>query len=194
MADEKVDDTVDAEVDENEDTEQDGEGEDEAQPTKAELERLRRASKRASNEAKKWREKFQESQKSKDGERKPEDIEADALAKAEEKFKPMLVREAAKRAFMEAGLTLPKGKESSALARAIKMLDMSEIDYEDGEVAGLDDEIERVKDEWPELFASPSASRNGGGRGVDARSGGRPVKKEKSIGEQLEDQIMRSRR
>lgn len=183
MADDKPVDDVEVEETED-DTEGEGNetGNEEKAPTKDDVARLQRSSKRAAAEAKKWREKFEASQKSKDGERKPEDIEAEALTKAEEKFKPMLVREAAKRAFMEAGVVLPKGKETAALARVIKVLDMDEIDYADGEIHGLEDEVDRVKDEWPELFAA-HATRNGGGRGVDAQPGGRSVKKELTIGE-----------
>lgn len=83
------------------------------------------------------------------------DAEATALAKAEAKYKPVVVRQAAKAAFTEAGLILPKGRSSEALSRALKLLDMAELDLtDDGEVEGLEDQIEDLKAEYPMLFAS----------------------------------------
>jgi hypothetical protein len=88
-----------------------------------------------------------------------------ALAKA----KPGLVRAAARDALRDAGLIVPtaKDKADSALARAVRLLDLAEIDVdpEDGTVSGVEEQVKAVKREYPELFAKKGA------RTIDAGAG-----------------------
>jgi len=93
------------------------------------------------------------------------EAEEAALAKA----KPGLVRSAAKEALREAGLILPAGKDKAdaAFKRAVRLLDLGEIDVdpEDGSVSGVDDQVKAVKRDYPELFLKKGA------RQIDAGAG-----------------------
>lgn len=74
------------------------------------------------------------------------------------KYKPMVVKAHARAAFAEAGLVMPKGKTDSALSRALRLLDLEDIDVDDdGEVSGLAEQIDEIKGEFPELFAQKPA-------------------------------------
>lgn len=95
----------------------------------------------------------------------------DAEKAAEAKYKPIVVGAAARAAFATAGLVSEKGKEAVALKRVMKMLDMDDIELtEDGEVEGLEEQIEQIKSEMPHLFARKGGRRvegsdRGGSRG-----------------------------
>lgn len=104
----------------------------------------------------------------------PEQTKADAESAAEAKWKPTVVRTAARAAFAEAGLVVPKGKAESTIKRVLRMLDMDDIEInEDGDVEGLDEQIEEIKADCPELFRVEErrrttrldASNRGGGGG-----------------------------
>jgi hypothetical protein len=86
------------------------------------------------------------------------------------KAKPGLVRAAARDALRDAGLIVPtaKDKADGALARAVRLLDLAEIDVdpEDGTVSGVEEQVKAVKREYPELFAKKGA------RTIDAGAGG----------------------
>lgn len=112
----------------------------------------------------------------------------DAEKAAEAKYKPIVVNAAARAAFASAGLVTEKGKEAASLKRVMKMLDMDDIELtEDGEVEGLEEQIDQIKSEMPHLFARKGGRRvegsdRGGSRGkgedfadklVDQLSGGR---------------------
>lgn len=97
-----------------------------------------------------------------------EEPKKDATETAEEaeeriskKWKPKVIRQGAKAALSEAGASNP--------ARLVGLLDMDSLDIDDdGEVDGLEDEIDRLKDEFPELFrkkrtaALETGDRSGG--------------------------------
>lgn len=98
----------------------------------------------------------------------------DAEEKAAAKWKPKVVNSAARAAFMEAGADRPE--------RLLKLLDHDELDVsDDGEVEGLDEEVDRLKEEYPELFTKPKRA----GRRVETgdRSGGSSTKKKLSATE-----------
>lgn len=81
-----------------------------------------------------------------------------ATAAAEAKYKPLVVKSAARAAFAEAGLSLPEGKADSAMARAIRLLDLDDIDLNaDGTADGLAEQVADIKAEFPELFAQKQA-------------------------------------
>lgn len=114
----------------------------------------------------------------------PEDVAAKAYAEAESKFKPIVVKQAARAAFTEAGLILPKGKEANALARAMKLLDMDDIALsDDGDVEGLAEQIAELKADMPELFARKTTTR------VDGAERGRSTPAAKSSAQRLAGMI-----
>jgi hypothetical protein len=77
----------------------------------------------------------------------------EAQAAAERRYKPIAIRNAAKAQFLEAGLN---DLSDSRMRKLIRMLDMDDIEVdEDGEVVGLDDQIDAIKEDWPELFRKP---------------------------------------
>jgi hypothetical protein len=86
-------------------------------------------------------------------------IEA-ARADAERLYKPVAVRNAAKAGFMEAGLN---DLSAPRMTKLLRLLDLDDIEVdEDGEIKGLDDQIDQIKDEWPELFRKPEAESDSG--------------------------------
>lgn len=143
----------------DEDDEDEDAGKD-ADTLKAELKRTREALKKSNAESKKRRLAAKV---------KPtEEVKKDVAETAEEaetrlaaKWKPKVIRQGAKAALSEAGASNP--------ARLVGLLDMDSLDIDDdGEVDGLEDEIDRLKDEFPELFrkkrtaALETGDRSGG--------------------------------
>lgn len=97
------------------------------------------------------------------------DAEEAALAKA----KPGLVRSAAKDALRSAGLIVPEKGADQAFARAIRLIDLGEVDVdEDGSVSGVEDQVKAVKRDYPELFAKRGASRVNAGAGSNRDDAG----------------------
>lgn len=75
-----------------------------------------------------------------------------AEAAAEKRYKPIAIRAA----LLEAGV------KSAKVKGALKLLEMADIEVDgDGEVTGLDDQLDGLKEEWPELFASPESEGGG---------------------------------
>jgi hypothetical protein len=105
---------------------------------------------------------------------KSDDDASEKAAKAErEKWKPMVVRQAATSALSEAGLVLPDDPDDRrrALKRALRLLDLGDVEVDDdGDVDGLDDAIADLKDDMPELFTRKRAS--GKINGADRRERG----------------------
>jgi hypothetical protein len=108
------------------------------------------------------------------GDDKGDDDASEKAAKAErEKWKPMVVRQAATSALSEAGLVLPDDPDDRrrALKRALRLLDLGDVEVDDdGDVDGLDDAIADLKDDMPELFTRKRAS--GKINGADRRERG----------------------
>lgn len=74
----------------------------------------------------------------------------EAAAKKEQELKPVVVNAAAKAALLDAGLT---AKGPATIKKLLRTLDLADIDVaDDGEVIGLDDQIDGIKDAFPELF------------------------------------------
>lgn len=73
-----------------------------------------------------------------------------ARAEVEGSYKPWVLELAASNALLAAGLK--PGKER----RAIKLLDMDDVDFDiqRRELSGIEDAVESLKEEWPELFLS----------------------------------------
>jgi hypothetical protein len=168
-------------------TDEDTEDEEYEAPDKDTWAKITASLEKANGEAKKWRmratgkdEKWKPPAPPKDDDNgtpaptgaKPVDVakvqreaEEAALAKA----KPGLVRAAARDALRDAGILLPAGKDKAdaAFARAVRLLDLGEIDVdpEDGSVSGVDEQVKAVKRDYPELFVKKGA------RQIDAGAG-----------------------
>lgn len=86
---------------------------------------------------------------------------SEATAARDGHWKPLLVRTAAREAFVSAGLVLPKDNADAALARVVKLLDVEDLDIsDDGLIEGLHDQVDEIKRDFPELFSTGSR-RNG---------------------------------
>lgn len=86
-----------------------------------------------------------------------EAIRAEIEAEFEGKSRMAKIQTAAGTALLTSGLTLPKEKKarSRAFTKAFRLLDLDELEIEDdGEVDGLDEAIEELKQEFPALFGA----------------------------------------
>lgn len=79
--------------------------------------------------------------------------------KAAERYKPVAIRSEAKDLLTDAGYKFGRAEDRDRrLDRALKLIDMEQVELDDdGTVLGLEDEIDRLKDDWPELFADEDA-------------------------------------
>lgn len=102
----------------------------------------------------------QEARAAKRGKTDPpaEGQDPDALkAEADGRWKPIVVRQAARAAFAEAGLQAG----DDALGRVLRMIDLDDLDVaDDGAVDGLADQVAEIKEQFPALFA-PAKPRPG---------------------------------
>ena len=113
-------------------------------PTHDEWTNTTKALKRANEEAKRWRLKARELEKGKEG-------AADEAGKqTADKYRPVLVKQAAKAALLEAGLVDPTPER---VKKVLRLIDTEGVDVDDdGDVFGLDDQIQELKTDYPELF------------------------------------------
>jgi hypothetical protein len=84
--------------------------------------------------------------------------EAERLRKAEEtaaaRYKPVAVKAAAKAALLEANFQKPTEER---VKKIIKRLDLDDIDVDDdGDVIGLQEQIDQLVEDFPELFTAPT--------------------------------------
>jgi chromosome segregation ATPase len=130
----------------------------------------KKALKKVRDELREARRELREARKAAEKDRDDDDAET----KAAERWKPRVVNSAARAALIEAG-----GTNLNAL---LKLKDDDELDVrDDGTVVGLDAEVERLKEEYPELFAT--RRRTGGRLETGDRSGGGSPKKKLSATE-----------
>jgi hypothetical protein len=84
-------------------------------------------------------------------EKKSEDADGKAQREAAEaavaKYKPVAIKAAAKAAFIE------QGASSARVDRLFRMLDLDKIDFDGDDISGLDDQVDELKKDVPELFA-----------------------------------------
>ncbi len=93
-------------------------------------------------------------------ETKAREAAENASKAAESTWKPRIVKQAARAALAEAGLT-------GTPDRLLRLVDVDAVEIDDeGEISGLDDQIKALKKDYPELFA-----KRGGGR-IDAADKG----------------------
>ncbi|MBA5222230.1 phage scaffolding protein [Streptomyces griseoaurantiacus] len=163
------DDLLDDDVEEQDrdDEDQDDADKDEWKPpSEMEWRKVQRALKRANKEAENLRrntETVDEAEK----EETEKKIRDTAVKESEARWKPIVVRQAARAALAEAGLVKNPN-------RLLKLLDMDDIDVsEDGDIDGLDEQIRDFKKEYPEFFGRRTP------RDVDGGDKGSRVSKNK---------------
>lgn len=138
-------------------------------PSRDEWERVQAALAKANAEAKKHRLRARDLEKGKP-EDQNDDSEAKAREAAEARYKPIVVKAAARAALMEAGVG------SDRVGKLMRLIDMSDVDVdEDGEVLGLGGQIETIKTDYPELFEEKRKARAPRVNGADRP--GAPVPK-----------------
>jgi hypothetical protein len=96
-----------------------------------------------------------------------------------------VIRHAATSALREAGFEFPADKDarSAKLRRALKLMDTDDVEVDDdGEVIGLDDAIDELKSEFPELFGK-GAPRRQVKRPGNVNGNGKPGERKKSVTE-----------
>ncbi len=89
-----------------------------------------------------------------------------ALAEAEKKYKPLLVKNAARAELAASGV------KDGKVDRLIKLLELGEIEVDgDGEVSGLSEQVEALREEWPEFFVQETAVKPEPRKGSRAADG-----------------------
>lgn len=122
--------------------------------TRADLDAIQTALRAARKDAKDAKKALADLQ-AKGGDRPLDEVVADAEQTAAAKWKPLMVRAAARAAFAEAGLSLPKGRADEALARAVRLLDEDTLTITDGGlVEGLTEQVEAIRADFPDLFTT----------------------------------------
>lgn len=95
--------------------------------------------------------------KYKEQETETEKAVREAEEKAEARYKPIAVRKAVRAALVEAGATAAtegdKAKTEARIARLMKLIDVGDLSIDDdGEVLGVDEQIDGLRADYPELF------------------------------------------
>lgn len=120
-------------------------------PSRDEWARTQAALKKANEDAKRNRFKAKElEQQARAGETEHEKALREAREDGEKRFRTPLVKAAARVALSEAGVAGPTD-------RVLRLVDMDALSVDDdGDIVGLDAEVARVKDEYPEFFQGPA--------------------------------------
>ena len=127
--------------------------------TKADITGLQTALKAARKDAREYKAQLEEL-KAKGGDRPLDEVIAEAESNATAKWKPLMVRAAARAAFAEAGLALPEGRQEEAFQRAVRLLDEDALTIsEDGLVEGLAEQVESIRKDFPDLFTTARRPR-----------------------------------
>lgn len=172
------DDELDADLGEDTTTDEGGEGQEWTPPTREDWNNVQEALRKARRDARAAKRRTGSAPK--DGEAAPDvdEVRTAAEQAAAAKFRPMVIRSAARSAFAEAGLVVPEGKADAALGRALRLLDLDDLEItDDGDVEGLAEQIEEIKADFPELFAGAQRPRRAARVDGGASSSGDPVKR-----------------
>lgn len=168
------------EDDEDEDDEEDEDEDKSPEELAAELKKVRDALKKANGSSAKKRSTTKQlrariaelegaagakPKRKKDDEGDEEEVDLDAVraaAKAEAKAEADATRIADKSELVLARA----GVDPKRLAKAVKLLDFDDVELnDDGTLDGLDEQIDTLREEWPELFAKPRKRRSTAGQG-----------------------------
>ncbi|MEU1787107.1 hypothetical protein ABZ553_14780 [Streptomyces sparsogenes] len=123
-------------------------------PTRDEWARTQAALKKANEDAKRNRFKAKElEQQARTGETEHEKALREAREEGEKRFRTPLVKAAARVALAEAGV-------NGGTDRVLRLVDMDALSVdEDGDVVGLDAEVDRIRGEYPEFFQAPTKQK-----------------------------------
>lgn len=194
------DDPDDEDDDEEDDEEEDDLADLSEDELRAELKKTRESLSKASGSSKAKRDKIkrlnrelEEAKKPKPAKKKSDDDEdgpdLDTIrheAKTEGE-KAGLAR--AKKAEAKSSL-LSAGVNPERVARAVGLLDLDELDLDDDGLDGIDDAIEDLRKEWPELFAKKRQRRQSVAGEQDDEGRGGKRKSTKSASERAADQLL----
>lgn len=122
-------------------------------PSKAEWERTQAALQKLSSKEKAARTAQLEKARKEGMDEAAAKAREEALKEAENSYVPQILKLYAKDALRDANAKSP--------SRAVQLIDMSKVDYNGGEPLGLEGEINRLKEDWPELFAAEDDNSNG---------------------------------
>lgn len=132
-------------------------------PSREDHERMRRTLQARKNEKLDLQRQLNELRaKTAEAETESEKAIREAAEAGEAKFKAPLVRTAARAALIQAGALASvegdKEKGEARLRRLLKLVDMDDVtvDSDSGEVLGLEDQIEAMQADYPELFTKPA--------------------------------------
>lgn len=161
-----LDDTIEVEPDEDDTPAE----EPYVPPTKKELDEIKASLKAANDQAKRYRLAARSGQAAPSGagvegiqeetDKAIAKAKAEATEEAEKAWKPRLVKAHALAAFAAAGAKSPE--------RAARLVDLDSITFDDdGNPEGLDDQVEELKGDMPELFDKPRNRGPAAPRGVD---------------------------
>lgn len=119
-----------------------------------------------------------------------EDADGKAQREAAEaavaKYKPVAVKAAAKAAFLE------QGANSARVDRLFRMLDLDKIEFDGDDITGLEDQVDELKKDVPELFAKSEKDDDNDGRPKTPRlsaAGKRPAQQELTPGDIIARQV-----
>jgi hypothetical protein len=79
----------------------------------------------------------------------------DAVTAERAKWQREIVHERAEKELIKAGLHIPEGDDGKRLKRLLRTIDYDKVEFEDGEIYGLDDQLDDLKNDYPELFRKP---------------------------------------
>lgn len=165
--------------DDGDDADGDDEGKDDGPKQTESEKKLAEALKKARAERNEARKALSEARKAAD---KPKDDDKDAGKAADERVEKLeraLVTKGAVTELIAAGL------DKAAAQKAVKLLDLTDVGPDDD----LDDQIEELKDEFPELFASKKTSSAPPVRRADGGDGRR--NNGKTVEQRFADKLMR---
>lgn len=117
----------------------------------------------------------------------------EAAAAKEQQLKPVVVNAAAKAALLGAGLS---ATSDATIKKLLRTLDLADIDVgDDGEVTGLDEQIDGIRDAFPELFKKdePAPAQKIRAPRLDAAGKNNTPAAPKTTGERYAQQILGDR-
>lgn len=123
-------------------------------PSKAEWERTQQALQRLSQKEKTARTAQLEKARKEGMDEAASKARDEANKEKDDHYIPMVLKLHAKDALRES--------ECKNAARAVNLLDLSKVDFNSGDPIGLEAEINRLKEEWPELFKTDADTTDNG--------------------------------
>lgn len=119
-------------------------------PTREEWEALQAKAKKSNEDAKRNRKLRTELQQQNESD--TDKVAREATEAAAAKYKPVAIKAAAKAAFLE------QGANSARIDRLFRMLDLDSIEFDGEDITGLEEQVNELKADVPELFTAPGKS------------------------------------